>query len=594
MPTSTAIFASAFISTLGINTHLDYNVGPYKNTTVSIASINYLGVKNLRDSANSHNAFTIWPKVSQATGAKFINYMNRGSRAGMQSTLDRTPRLASLGVLNFIEGANEPDTPDAMAAGNSLTYGAYFQQRVFAMGRNLKLPVINLSVGSGWTAADGYQGNYDSIGNLSGIADYANAHTYPAVAKGLPYKTVDRLNNLALLGAPGKPVIISEMGWDTAVVGQDVAAINMLNGIMDAAYLKNTKTYIFALYDDKSGKWGVMNADGTPRTAGKALHNLTTLLADSGTVAGAAGSLTYQLSGTKGTERTFLMAKTDGSYWLSVWDETNAAYPVTLTLPAAAREIQAYNPMTAVTPIQSVANVTSITVTLGSTPVIFKVVPATATTTASITPPATTTSTTTSPATAPVVTTPPATTPPATTPLAGSVITNNTSNTTITASASTMTIYNYGSGNTINAGAATTLVQSFGGGATIRLNGATGIVNVGGTGNKIFLGTNTVRLNESGKNDVITFTAIGAGAVDIYGYIFANGTKLDLKTLLAGTQWNRSAATLGHYLKVVTVGTNVALYITPSGLATGPSYNFANLRGLAPLSLSTILANSIY
>ena len=51
MPTSTALLASAFIASLGINTHLDYTVGPYSNTAVAENAINYLGVKNIRDSA---------------------------------------------------------------------------------------------------------------------------------------------------------------------------------------------------------------------------------------------------------------------------------------------------------------------------------------------------------------------------------------------------------------------------------------------------------------------------------------------------------------------------------------------------------------
>ena len=39
------------------------------------------------------------------------------------------------------------------------------------------LPVINMSFGSGWTAANNWHGDYDKVGNLSPFADYANAHT---------------------------------------------------------------------------------------------------------------------------------------------------------------------------------------------------------------------------------------------------------------------------------------------------------------------------------------------------------------------------------------------------------------------------------
>ena len=60
MATSTALIASAFLSALGVNTHVDYTTGPYSNTSITIASINYLGVDNLRDCPDSTRALTVW------------------------------------------------------------------------------------------------------------------------------------------------------------------------------------------------------------------------------------------------------------------------------------------------------------------------------------------------------------------------------------------------------------------------------------------------------------------------------------------------------------------------------------------------------
>lgn len=567
--TSTALLASAFVASLGINTHLDYTVGPYANTTVAESSIRYLGVKNIRDSAAHVSTIPIWQRVAAATDAKFINFMNRGSPADMQTTLDLTPALAGLGLLNYVEGANEPDTPPALAVGNSLSYAVSFQQQVYNMGRSLGLPVINLSVGDGWTADDGWQGNYDSIGDLSAYADYANAHTYPSVALGLPYKTVYRLNGLAQLGAVGRPVIISEMGWDTASYSATMVAANMLNGIMDAAWLKNHKTYIYALFDDASGKWGLMNNDGTPRAAGKALHNLTTLLADDESPSYQPSAFTYDMTGTTGTERMLLLAKTDGSYWVSVWDENSPAHAVTLTLPAAAQQIQVFDPMIGTGAVKSVSNAASIGATLAGSPLLFRIVPAAPTAPAegdTTSPPPTGTST---------------------------IITSTASNTTITAQPTTTAIYVYGTGNTVTAGPATKSIQAFAGGNTIIGSSGTATISISGSGSKITVGTGTTKIVDSGSSNVVTFTALNAGLTDIYGYIFARGSTLNLAGLLAQTQWDGAQSSLGNFLKVTISGTTAIVSVVPSGTAGGTSYPIVGLHDQASLTLSTLLQHSV-
>jgi len=553
MPTSSALLASAFIASLGVNTHLDYTQGPYANTSIAESSINYLGVKNIRDSAHGPYSIPIWSRVARNTGVKFINYMNRSSPADMQQTLALTPQLANLGLLNYVEGANEPDAPDAMALGNSLDYARTFQQQVFAMGRSLNLPVINLSVGVGWTAADGWQGNYDSIGDLSAIADFANAHTYPAVAKNLPYKTVDRLNYLASLGAPGKPVIISEMGWNTAVHGQSVVATNVLNGIMDSAFLKNEKTYLFALFDDASGKWGLMNGDGTPRVAGQAVRNLTTLLGDTGPTTYNPGTFTYDFAGLKGTERSVLFGKTDGSYWVSVWDETNPGHVVTLNLQMAAQEIQVFDPMVSTEPTQTVANSPTVTATLGSTPLLFKVVPA---------------------------------------PLTN--IAFYAANGTINADSTTKTITVYGTGNTVNGNTAAYTLTAATGGNTFNAGSGQSTLNISGVANTINIGSANTWINDTGSSNTIKLATAGSGVAVITGSIFSQGTKLNLSTLMASTTWNGDRTKLGNYLKIWISGTTGVVLVTPSGVSTGAAYVAAKLNSYSALTFTQLIDNSTF
>jgi hypothetical protein len=367
--TVTAILAASFVGSLGVNTHVADTTGGYGNRINTINAINYLGVKTLRDSPSAR-AVTVWPAITAATGAKFIAYMPRSSPASMQKALGYVPQLKNAGLLKYLEGANEPDTAPALSAGNSLSYAASFQQKVYATGKSLGLKVINLSVGGGWTAADGWQGNYDSIGNLAAYADFANAHTYPTVQTGMPYKTVKRINDLAGLGAVGRPTFITEMGWNTASTAQATVAKNLLNGVMDAALLRNTGTYVYALFDDSSGKWGLMNNDATPRAAGKALRNLITLLKDPGTIS--PGSLTFDLAGMQ-TERRMLFRKSDGAYWLAIWDETAGARTITLKLNSTANSIKVYDPTNSTTPIQIVTNTNTASVSINDRPMLIRI-----------------------------------------------------------------------------------------------------------------------------------------------------------------------------------------------------------------------------
>src|SRR5882757_2400255 len=210
-----AISASTVTNSIGVNTHIDFKNYGYQNLATTAAAINYLGVKNLRDcpgNASDVGASGAWQKIADATGAKFDAYMTEGSPASDMENLRFATLLAKQGILNFIEGGNENDDAYAIAQGNSLAWTANFQQQVFAAGSALNLPVINMSFGAGWTAANNWHGNYDKVGDLSAFADYANAHTYPG-ARQLPDKTIQRVNADAKTAARSRPVITTEIGW---------------------------------------------------------------------------------------------------------------------------------------------------------------------------------------------------------------------------------------------------------------------------------------------------------------------------------------------------------------------------------------------
>jgi hypothetical protein len=368
----TAISSVSFINTLGINTHIDFANYGYQNLATVETAIKYLGVTNLRDSAETATDATTWLQVAQATGAKFDDYIAETSPAGMTTDLGFVQQLAQEGLLNYLEGGNEEDDAYPAALGNTLQITAQFQQQVYATGHALGLPVINMSFGSGWTAANNWQGDYGAVGNLAAYADYANAHTYANPGQ-LPGDTINRLNGLANLAAASRPVMTTEIGWDeTQGFTQTQIADYVLDAALDGIKYGDVKTYFYALFNDGSGNFGLMNSDGTPKPAGTALHDLTTLLADTGANAASftPGSLNYTLSS---SDNTALMEKSDGTFWLSVWNESAVAHSVTVTLGSTATQLTLFDPLAGTSAVQTASNTGSFTFTLSDHPLIVEV-----------------------------------------------------------------------------------------------------------------------------------------------------------------------------------------------------------------------------
>ena len=275
-------------------------------------------------------------------------------------------------MLNALEGGNEEDDAYPVSLGNSLGATAAFQQQLADAAHSLGLPAINMSFGAGWTAADDWQGNYGTVGDLSAFADYGNAHTYPNAGQ-TPDDAMQRLNDLANLAAASQPVMTTEMGWDgNAGFSQGDVAKYVLDAALDGWKNGDARTYFYALFDDGAGAFGLMNPDGSAKPAGAALHNLTTLLGDSG--GGAPGSLDYSLDGAVAVDNSLLLAKSDGSYWLALWDESAGDHTVTLSLATPAT-VDVYDPLTGTDPVQSDGTTGAAQIALSDHPVLVRIAP---------------------------------------------------------------------------------------------------------------------------------------------------------------------------------------------------------------------------
>jgi len=256
------------------------------------------------------------------------------------------------------------------------------------------------------------------------------------------------------------------------------------------------------------------------------------------------------------------MQKSDGSYWLAIWNEgLVGAHAVTVKLATPAGQIKVFTPLTSASPVQAIGTASSVTVNVTAAPVLVAVTPATG------------------------GTTPP---PPPNT------ISTSASNTTINANAGTTFISVYGTGDTINGSSGTYTVQAFKGNNTINTGAGTATVYVGGTNNKVVIGSGTATINDSGNSNTFSFAAPGTGRTHIYGYVLSQNDTLDFRTLLAGTQWNGSAATVGNFLIVTNQGGNSMVSVNTSGAAGGATYPVVTLHGYGYLTLATLTPHATF
>ena len=88
-----------------------------------------------------------------------------------------------------------------------------------------------------------------------------------------------------MLAASHDPVITTEIGWQTSQFSETQIAQYVVDATFDGIADGDAGMWFYGLYDDSSGDWGLFNSDGSPRPAATALHDLTTLLADTGATA---------------------------------------------------------------------------------------------------------------------------------------------------------------------------------------------------------------------------------------------------------------------------------------------------------------------
>lgn len=331
---------------LGVNTHIDFANLPYKNLDLTAKALKYIGIRNLRDTAQKPDTAQKWRELAIKTGCKFVAYMPTGSQPEIERAFTYLADLYRRGLILAFEGPNEPDIAYALTRGMTIAWAKQFQiVSMEPLANVLHKPLLNISFGAGWSAANNWRGNYDKVGDMSDSCTYGNAHTYPNTDQPTT-ATIRRLNDLAKLAAPKRPVFTSEIGWDLAkgFAPEDVAK-RVLQAVFGAFRAGNVGLYFYSLFDntDLGTKFGLMNSDGSPRPAGTALHDLTTLLRWNGNRWDARPELHYSVTENTAADQVVLLDGGD-CWWLAVWNETEAAHPINISFTKSMR-LTHYRPL---------------------------------------------------------------------------------------------------------------------------------------------------------------------------------------------------------------------------------------------------------
>jgi hypothetical protein len=378
---------------------MEYTWTAYGDIPLVVSSLSYLGIDNVRDKLESP-AYVNTADYTQlaADGIKFDFvlpvYYPSGSEPNTVNVAEFVGMLDTIagsypGSIKAIEGPNEVNLWAATYdGGTTLADQAALQQALYnavASDPNLQgIPVYNLSM----AFTDATQ--YEQLGNLSSDANYANSHAYLNDAQ-TPQYSLSGILPYAQIDAPGLPLVVTETGYETNAsdtysgVDLTVQAKLTLDELMDAFKDGVSATYLYELLDEGSQYFGLFTAEGALKPVATAIHDLTTLLSDPGSSSSfSAGSLSYAVENLPSNGNQLLLEKSNGTFDLVLWAETQIWNPNTATeiaAPADATTIEfgqtqnvvlVFDPLQGTAPIAAYLNTQSVGITLTDHPLVVE------------------------------------------------------------------------------------------------------------------------------------------------------------------------------------------------------------------------------
>ena len=391
--------AEAFLSSLGINIHIDQGYAPQSY----VAPLKFLGVRAVRTGAwNVQGSIS----VSRQTGVLVDIFQYGGT---VQDFLAAGRALAAANGLLSFEGPNEPNNFPMMyngkQGGGQGTWlpVAQFQRDVYeavksdpvlkrfpvfspsetgAENDNVGLQFLTIPKGAGALLPDGTR-----------FADFVNPHNY-VIGNGHKYGDNQAWNAAdptlderwdGLYGNNGVtwhkrfrgydktqlltvPRVTTETGFASV---NDYGGEKVQGAVLVNTYLAQFKrgfryTFIYQLRDGEGGEdsFGIFDRQSRPKAAATYIHNLTAILADRAHGA-ASGRLNYSIANEPATVHDLLLQKSDGAFELVVWGERKSgADSVIVDLGGQRTTVNFYDVTVGTSPVQTLNNVKAVPLTL--------------------------------------------------------------------------------------------------------------------------------------------------------------------------------------------------------------------------------------
>ncbi len=176
------------------------------------------------------------------------------------------------------------------------------------------------------------------------------------------------------------PRVTTETGAAIAgPVTEEMQGLHLMNLYLAQFKRGYAHTSVYLLRDrtDEAGNqsFGFYRPDYSPRKAAIYLHNLTTILADEG--AGTApGQLDFSILNRPSTVHDLLLQRSDGTFQLIIWGERLSGEDrVTVHFGVKHASAIVYDPTTGVEPVQTLADASSLQLTLSNHPFVIAISP---------------------------------------------------------------------------------------------------------------------------------------------------------------------------------------------------------------------------
>jgi len=413
---TTAVAAGDFLNSLGVCSSI---TGRGETLAGTIEVLRYTGIRFVRCGLEDRIAVGDMIRLHEQTGARIVYGLLSGG-----TNLDRLLRearpLAAAGALLAIEGNNKPNnwgiTYEGQAGGRNDSWlpVARLQRDLYKGVKGDPVlrdyPVWNISESGAQTDNVGLQfltipeGAETLMPPGTAYADFANCHNYithpswPGLHDNQTWRSASPDRDCPVDGLYGNygrtwrnhfdgystaelltlPRVTTETGYPVGgEVTEEIQARLFLNLYLSQFKRRWSHTAIYLLRtrsnEPAHERYAIFRMDYAPKQAAHYLHNLTTILADSGSVA-VPERMDYSISNQPTTVHDLLLQKSDGTFELVLWGERFAggSDQVMVNLGVMYDTINVYDPTRGASPVQTAAGADSIRLTLSNHPMIVE------------------------------------------------------------------------------------------------------------------------------------------------------------------------------------------------------------------------------